>query len=115
MKKVTINIPDDCEVQVVRKEAKFKKGDIVISRGGKIAIYEKTDFMPETENKKVLYYSTLYNPYSKSFISIVDICDVPNNLIEGNILWEKPQEVVLTMQDIADKFGISVEQLRIKK
>lgn len=25
MKKVTINIPDDCEVQVVRKESKFKK------------------------------------------------------------------------------------------
>lgn len=30
MKKVVINVPDDCEVQVVRKEAKFKKGDIVI-------------------------------------------------------------------------------------
>lgn len=70
MKKVVINVPDDCEVQVIRKEAKFKKGDIVISCGGMIAIYEKTDFMPETENEKVLYYSTLYNPYSKSFVSI---------------------------------------------
>lgn len=73
MKKVVINVPDDCEVQVVRKEAKFKKGDIVISRGGMIAIYEKTDFMPETENEKVLYYSTLYNPYSKSFVSIDEV------------------------------------------
>lgn len=73
MKKVVINVPDDCEVQVVKKEAKFKKGDIVISRGGMIAIYEKTDFMPETENEKVLYYSTLYNPYSKSFISIDEV------------------------------------------
>lgn len=53
MKKITINVPDDCEVQVVKKEAKFKKGDIVISRGGMIAIYEKTDFMPETENERV--------------------------------------------------------------
>lgn len=73
MKKITINVPDNCEVQVVRKEAKFKKGDIVISRGGLIAIYEKTDFMPETENEKVLYYSTLYNPYSKSFINIDEV------------------------------------------
>lgn len=29
MKKVVINVPDDCEVQVVRKEVKFKKGDII--------------------------------------------------------------------------------------
>lgn len=25
MKKITINVPDDCEVQIVRKEARFKK------------------------------------------------------------------------------------------
>ena len=32
-----------------------------------------------------------------------------------NCIWERPKEVVLTMQEIADKFGIPVEQLRIKK
>lgn len=31
-----------------------------------------------------------------------------------NCIWER-QETVLTMQEIADKFGIPVEQLRIKK
>lgn len=31
----------------------------------------------------------------------------------GNVVWEKPVE--LTMQAIADKFGIPVEQLKIKK
>lgn len=31
----------------------------------------------------------------------------------GNIVWEKPTE--LTMQEIADKFGIPVESLRIKE
>lgn len=46
---------------------------------------------------------------------VVAICDIPNSVIEGDILWEKPQEVVLTMQDIANEFGISVEQLRIKE
>lgn len=32
-----------------------------------------------------------------------------------NCIWERPQETVLTMQEIADKFGIPVEQLKIKK
>lgn len=32
-----------------------------------------------------------------------------------NCIWERPKETVLTMQEIADKFGIPVEQLRIKK
>ena len=30
-------------------------------------------------------------------------------------VWEKPKEVELTMQEIADKFGIDVNQLKIKK
>lgn len=47
--------------------------------------------------------------------SIVAICDIPNNFIEGDILWEKPQEIVITMQDIAEKFNCSVESIRIKK
>lgn len=31
------------------------------------------------------------------------------------LVWEKPKEVELTMQEIADKFGINVSQLKIKK
>ena len=30
-------------------------------------------------------------------------------------VWEKPKEVELTMQQIADKFGVDVNQLKIKK
>lgn len=47
--------------------------------------------------------------------SIVAICDIPNSVIEGDILWEKPQEIVITMQDIAEKFNCPVESIRIKK
>lgn len=61
MKKVTINVPDDCEVQIVRKEVKFKKGDIIVSCTGLIAVYEKTDFMYGT-NPKVVFFSTAYKP-----------------------------------------------------
>ena len=34
---------------------------------------------------------------------------------KGDLIWERPEEVILTMQKIADKFGIPVEQLKIKK
>lgn len=30
-------------------------------------------------------------------------------------VWEKPKEIELTMQQIADKFGVDVNQLKIKK
>ena len=33
----------------------------------------------------------------------------------NNCIWERPKETILTMQEIADKFGIPVEQLKIKK
>ncbi len=32
-----------------------------------------------------------------------------------NCIWERPKEVILTMQEIANKFNIPVEQIRIKK
>lgn len=35
------------------------------------------------------------------------------NLYSGKILWEKPKEVVLTLDEIAKKFGIPVEQIKI--
>lgn len=48
--------------------------------------------------------------------------DRPGALHEGwwqdthlTLVWEKPKEVELTMQEIADKFGINVRQLKIKK
>lgn len=32
-----------------------------------------------------------------------------------NCIWERPKSVELTMEEIAEKFGINVEQLKIKK
>lgn len=39
------------------------------------------------------------------------------NTLNDNLtlIWEKPRETELTMQEIAAKFGITVEQLKIKK
>ena len=53
--------------------------------------------------------------YSK-IIAIYDLIPAKSNfLYTGKLLWDKSKEVELTMQEIADKFGIPVEQLKIKK
>lgn len=38
------------------------------------------------------------------------------NTLNDNLtlIWEKPRETELIMQEIADKFGIPIEQLKIK-
>lgn len=36
-----------------------------------------------------------------------------NRIDNGTILWEKPKEIVVTKEEIAKKFGCSVEQLKI--
>lgn len=75
----------------------IKRGLGVIAYGAPFTWYTFDDFLER--------YSS----------SIVAICDIPNNFIEGDILWEKPQEIVITMQDIAEKFNCPVESIRIKK
>lgn len=74
-----------------------KRGLGVIAYGASFTWYTLDDFLERYSGR------------------IVAICDIPNSVIEGNTLWEKPQEVVLTMQDIAEKFNCPVESIRIKK
>lgn len=40
---------------------------------------------------------------------------ITNNITSGEILWEKPKEIVITMDEIAKKFGYPVEQIKITK
>lgn len=35
--------------------------------------------------------------------------------IIGTVLWEKPEEIVISMDEIAEKFGYPVESIKIKK
>lgn len=47
---------------------------------------------------------------------IVKVLDAPKSRItDGKVLWEKPKEVVITLEDIAEKFKCKVEQIRIKE
>ena len=49
----------------------------------------------------------VYQPKEAASLSTLLLCN--------NCIWKRPKETVLTMQEIADKFGIPVEQLKIKK
>lgn len=53
-------LPDNYEIKVVERKPKFKKGDVIVSNIGSIAIYEKTIY--RDSNRPVIYYNTIYNP-----------------------------------------------------
>lgn len=65
MKTITIQVPDDCEVQIVKKEekkeekSKFNRGDIIVNTlTGLIAVYERTEVL--CNGKRLVQFSTLY-------------------------------------------------------
>lgn len=62
-----INVPDGYEVQVVRKEAKFKKGDIISSKIGLIAVFEKIVLK---DGERLVCFSTIYSPFREAFVWI---------------------------------------------
>lgn len=52
--------------------------------------------------------------FKNNIETIYDLSD--SNFLTGGVkLWEKPKETALTMDQIAEKFGIPVEKLKIKK
>ena len=76
---------------------------------------------PEENYLATIIYGEAYSSwftleYILSSKDIVKVLDAPENRItDGKVLWQKPKEVVLTMDEIAEKFGYSVEQIKIKK
>lgn len=77
---------------------------------------------PTTKGLAVVnYHATQWDNFD-SFIdffkndieAIYDLSD--GNFLTGGVkLWEKPKEIEFTMDQIAEKLGIPVEQLKIKK
>lgn len=54
--------------------------------------------------------------YSHKIICIHDLTSEElGGLSRGKVLWEKPKEIILTIDEIAEKFGCPAEQIRIKK
>lgn len=78
---------------------------VVLTSDGKLHIMSTTVFIVSSALEIVMNEDLSTN---KQFNTIIEIRNH-----QGLTLWKKPIE--LTMQEIADKFGIPVEQLRIKK
>ena len=53
--------------------------------------------------------------YFKKDIEVIYSLSNGDSLTGGIKLWEKSKEIELTMDQIAEKFGIPVEKLKIKK
>lgn len=58
--------------------------------------------------------NNFYNTHKDYIEEIRDVTD--NAILDGGIiLWKKPKEIILTMDEIAEKFGYPVEQIKIVK
>lgn len=126
----------DNEEEFLERAAKlkgktYKRNDVMEINGVEIKPGMVFVTNPEDENdifivfptkdglSVVGYFTSYFNPlksfyrdYKDNIIEIHDLSD-GHSITGGKILWEKSKEY--TMQEIADKLGIPVEQLRIKK
>lgn len=82
--------------------------DLLIGRDGFMRLYKYNDDLTlntGTEYDIVMVYKKT-DSWGEGFVS---------GLHHGNIIWEREEIKEFTMQEIADKLGIPVKQLRIKK
>lgn len=108
----------------------YKRKDIMKINGieikpGMVITTEKREFwivFPIKNSLAVVHYGFICWNQIDDFIAkygekITNIRDVSTggDLINGNILWEKSEKIVISMDDIAKKFGYPVEQIQIKK
>lgn len=60
------------------------------------------------------YINEFVKYHSKDIENIYD-CVNGESLTSGDVLWGKSKEIVITMDEIAEKFGYPIEQIRIMK
>ena len=100
----------------------MKINGIEIKAGMGIHIFDESSnnlfiVFPTRKGLGVIAYGEAYHwDYLNSFLEthFNDIVAI-RSAVDGEIIWGKPKEVVITMQEIADKFNIPVSQLRIKE
>ena len=80
-----------------------------------------TKYNPGEQRVVWAYNPKFYYPYFTYFSNIKtlkDVENIPEGCGGGGGGWkyaQEPQQIELTLDEIADKFGISVKQLKIKK
>lgn len=97
----------------------IRPGMVLVSSTGTIYIVfpAKGYLATVTYGEDISAYSCWFTlEQTLSSKDIVKVLDAPKNRItDGKVLWEKPKEVVITLEDIAEKFKCKVEQIRIKE
>ena len=97
----------------------IRPGMVLVSSTGTIYIVfpAKGYLATVTYGEDISAYSCWFTlEHTLSSKDIVKVLDAPKSRItDGKVLWEKPKEVVITMEDIAEKFNCKVEQIRIKE
>lgn len=121
---------NDCELVEFNKLIKMKKSDlkpgmvVEYANGEKrliVTINNKLYLINEHVFAVVESFSEDLTCNSNHIIDIVKVYQPKeasslNNMLQcNNCIWDRQKETVLTIQEIADKFGIPVEQLKIKK
>ena len=135
-RELTNNVEEFLEQAAKLKGFTYKRKDMefhgIEIKAGMIIVIDEPNVdnipyivFPRTDGLAVVLYGTttygIWEPL-KDFINtnyniIKRIYDVHGGEhLFGNIIWEKgPKEIILTMDEIAKKFGVSVEQIKIKK
>ena len=97
------------------------KRALVISVNNKVLFSNNNGYMRlENYNDDLLVVNRHEDSGKWDIDKVFDVtfgCSIDTMLNDSllRLLWERQKEVELTMQEIADKFGIPVEQLKIKK
>lgn len=123
-------LEDDYELVVFNELIQMKKSDLkpgmvveyasgekrlVVTINNELYLISRASFADVKSFNDDLTYNSdpkinivkVYQPKEAASLSTLLQCN--------NCIWERPKETVLTIQEIADKFGIPVEQIRIKK
>ena len=121
---------NNCKVVVINELIQMKKSDLKPGMVVEYASGEKRLVVTINSELYLISIATFVNVKAfnedmtcsgNSCINIVKVY-LPeeaaslNTLLQcNNCIWERQKETVLTIQEIADKIGIPVEQIRIKK
>ena len=119
------DVEEFLEKSAMLKGFNYKRKDIMkingieIKPGMIITCKNGADYIAFPTKKGLAFASIFVGEWTttipEDIIAIRDLVE-DGCLTSGKILWKKPKEkIVLTMDEIAEKFGYDVEQIQIKK
>lgn len=96
----------------------MKINGIEIKPGMVITTEDNIDYIAFPTREGIAFANNTYGGWTsrvpENIVRINDLT-IGEYIDAGATLWEKPKEVVITMDEIAKKFGYPVEQIKIRK